>query len=150
MKKFAFSLATLLKVRGAKEKQAQVQLLTLGLQLEQQQELFQRYRALQQRYVHILRHKLQANLIDSADYQRHLGYSQKLAALMAALQHMMKETQKSIQRQQERMLRLTSQRKILENLQQRRQDVWDGVVAAKEKEQLDELAILRHFYEKQL
>jgi flagellar FliJ protein len=143
MKKFRFSLGTVLKVREQKERLAQQEVQAVESQLkmirDKVEELKQEGEALYQSLPGQVGRALSA-----ADLRGQFDYLQYLNQLIAYQEDEAMRVNNILAGKRHELMEAAKERKAIEQLRDRRFEEWQAETRLEEQNFLDELAVLRH------
>jgi len=147
MKKFKFPLAKLLEVRKEKEKEAQKHLHEAHLfwldQLKDLEVLEQRCTHEQQLIVHQQKESMEAEKLSS-----HYAYLNLIHEKLVLQKEQVQRALTHVDEQRQKVVVAMQQRKIIENLFEKKLREWDLSYNEGERAFFDELAMLRYNFEK--
>jgi flagellar protein FliJ len=142
MKRFRFPLETLLRVRRLREDQARMELACLLNTLQEKKDALQR--AEEDRLKLISEWSgTPGRVINSADYQFMQKYLLSLKYIVADCREHISRLEEEVRLGQEKLLKLSQERKLMENLKEKKVKLYREEVAAYLQKESDENALLR-------
>jgi flagellar FliJ protein len=143
MRKFHFPFNTLLKVRKEKENLAQKLLLEAHIVMQEKLNRLEKFREEKEKLVNQIRsQKSGANdpLACASAYQ----YLEVLKEKIIFQQGLLSEAEEMVARCRQNVIRAVQQRKIIENLHDKRLEEWEYEVSKADKAICDEIATIRY------
>jgi flagellar FliJ protein len=142
MKRFRFPLETLLRVRRLREDQARMELARLLNTLQEKNDALQR--AEEDRLKLISEWSgSPGRVINSADYQFMQKYLLSLKYIIADCREQISRLEEEVRLGQEKLLKLSQERKLMENLKEKKVKLYREEVAAYLQKESDENVLLR-------
>jgi flagellar FliJ protein len=142
MKKFQFSLSTLLQVRSQQEEIAHKNLLDSHLVLNKMNhQLIELFQELEKIQTQIL--QKQCNQFP-ADLSEYYLYLEMLKKKIARQKNLVDEAEVSLERRRKEVVRAMQRRKIIENLRDKKYSEWETTNFNSERSSLDELSTMRY------
>jgi len=149
MKKFQFSLSALLDVRRLKEEIAQKNLLETKLVLQREmaalEALQQEYHAAQERI-----RKTQKKMRSPEPLARLYEYSDDIKKRIKAQQKLVEVAKSNVELKRKDVVYSMQQRKIIENLRDKKLSEWEAEFIDMERKTFDELSTMRYGRKKKL
>jgi flagellar protein FliJ len=142
MKRFRFSLETLLRVRRLREDQARMELARLLKELQTKREALQKTEEDRQRVINKWTEQAGRG-IKSQDYQLTQKYLISIKYIIADFKEQISRLAGEVQIQQEKLMKLSQDRKLMENLKEKKLQLYKEEVAAYLQKEADENALLR-------
>jgi flagellar protein FliJ len=145
MKKFRFSLATLLEVRRQKEIVERKNLLEAHLVLQKAITGLNELENQRLEFLDILRQK-QMPVVEMRELTEYFDYLEVIKKRIVLQQEIINDALESIENQRKVVVVAMQKRKIIENLREKKFAEWEYEAQSQEKAFFDELTTIRHTY----
>ncbi len=139
MKGFNFKLENILKVKSLKEDLAKVELANLQSQYRTEEIILQQLQNSYVNYQSQLKEKQQKS-ITIQEFSLYSCYFHKVSQEITKQAELLVSVKEQVSRQREKLVESVKERKILENLKQKKYQEFKKIILSKEQNFLDEIA----------